>query len=299
MAAETSSSSFSSSRARIEHGLKFSADFTCVSHVIPRKLRTTGDPHPELKPSVDSCRLVMTDTNQTEYERLQSFNFLTAWLHSVRYRNILRTIKDYDAARASSGPIRILEIGCGPGKLYGLLDVCFPIDYCACEIDPAFVATARRRYGHRPNFKLTDQSITSGEVSLDSYDVIVALETLEHIPEHEVVRLVELIAYARPKLFICSVPIEIGPALWLKNAGACLCRYPRYKEYTWAQTFWAGCYQLDKVPLHRTSHIGFDWRWLAQTIRHNMTIKEFRRFPIHWLPAAVSSSVFMVAEPRD
>jgi hypothetical protein len=122
---------------------------------------------------------------------------------------------------------------------------------------------------------------------------------LEHIPEHEVVRLVERIAGARPKLFICSVPVELGPALWLKNIGAWLCRYPRYKEYAWAQTFWAGCYQLDKIPLHQTSHIGFDWRWLAQTIRHNMKIKELKRFPISWLPAAVSSSVFMVSEPRD
>ena len=236
---------------------------------------------------------------QTRYERLQGYNFLTSWLHSLRYHNILKVMEEFSAARQSSEPIRILDIGCGPGKLYSLLDECFPIDYLGCEIQPDFIETAHSRYGKWPNFKLTNQSITSGGVSLCGYDVIVALETLEHIPEHDVVRLVESIAKAHPKLFICSVPVEIGPALCLKNVGAWLCRYPRYKEYTWAQTFWAGCYQLDKLPIHQTSHIGFDWRWLAQTIRHSMRIRDFRRFPFRWLPVAMSSSVFMVAEPRE
>jgi SAM-dependent methyltransferase len=206
-------------------------------------------------------------------------------------------MEEFAGARPSSEPIHILDIGCGTAKLYGLLDERFPIDYLGCEIDTESIEAARSRYTKRPNFKLANQSITSGDVSLCKYDVIVALETLEHIPEHDVVRLVESIAMARPKLFICSVPVEVGPTVWLKNVGAWLCRYPRYKEYTWGQTFWAGCYQLDKLPIHQTGHMGFDWRWLAQTIRHNMKIREFRRFPIHWLPAPVSSSVFIVAEP--
>jgi SAM-dependent methyltransferase len=240
----------------------------------------------------------MTSDSQTGYEKLQGYNFLTGWLHSVRYRHILQVMEEFAASRSSREPIRILDIGCASAKLYGLLDSRFSIDYLGCEIYPEFVAVARSRYGSRPNFRITDRSITSGEVPLAGFDVIAALETLEHIPEHEVVRLIEAIARARPTLFVCSVPVEIGPSVWLKNVGAWVCRYPRYKEYTWAETFWAGCYQLDKIPLHQTSHIGFDWRWLAQTIRHNMKIRRLTRFPLAWLPAAVSSSVFMVAEPR-
>jgi hypothetical protein len=168
-----------------------------------------------------------------------------------------------------------------------------------CEVYPDFIEVARTRYGRRVNFNLSDQSIMSGAVPLAGWDIIVALETLEHIAEHDVVRLIELISKARPKLFVCSVPVEVGPAVWLKNGGAWLCGYPRYKEYTLCQTFWASCYQIDKLPRHQTSHIGFDWRWLAQTIRHNMKITGLRRFPLRWLPAAISSSVFIVAEPQD
>jgi hypothetical protein len=130
-------------------------------------------------------------------------------------------------------------------------------------------------------------------------DIIVALETFEHVPEHDAVRIIEAIAAAKPKIFVCSVPVEIGPAIWLKNVGSFITGYMRHREYRWSETFWAGLYQLDKLPAHGVGHKGFDWRWLAQTIRHNMKIKEIRRFPFNMLPAAVAFSVFMVAEPRE
>jgi hypothetical protein len=132
---------------------------------------------------------------------------------------------------------------------------------------------------------------------ISNVDVIVALETLEHIPEHNVVRIVEAIAAARPKYFLSSVPIEIGPAIWLKNVGSWLTRYSRYKEYRWRETFWSGLYQLDKLPPHCGGHAGFDWRWLAQTIRHNMKIVEHRTLPFG-VPAPFAFSMFFVAAPR-
>ncbi len=133
---------------------------------------------------------------------------------------------------------------------------------------------------------------------LHGADIIVALETLEHIPEPTVVRLIELVAAAHPQLFVSSVPVEIGPAVWLKNVGSLLTGYSRHRDYRWSETFWAGLYQLDRLPPHHLDHRGFDWRWLEQTIRHNMRIVETRRFPFQWLPAALSFSVFFVAEPR-
>jgi hypothetical protein len=74
--------------------------------------------------------------------------------------------------------------------------------------------------------------------------------------------------------------------------------YTRQNEYTWRETFWAGLGKLDRIRRHGTGHCGFDWRWLAQTIRHNLEITEVRRFPFGVLPVALSSSVFFVAEPR-
>jgi len=62
----------------------------------------------------------------TAYERNQQFNALTRWLHSFRYRTILRVIRDL---RVSDRPLRVLEIGAATGRLFDVLDARFAIDY--------------------------------------------------------------------------------------------------------------------------------------------------------------------------
>jgi len=104
----------------------------------------------------------MVNTNKTHYEKLQGYNFLTRWLHSARYKNILKIMAQFSAGRTSSEPIRILDIGCGTGKLYEILNEHFSIEYFGSEINPEFVEVTRKRYGQQPNFKITDQSATSG-----------------------------------------------------------------------------------------------------------------------------------------
>lgn len=192
-----------------------------------------------------------------------------------------------------------MEIGCAHAKLFSLLNERFEIDYTGIEIDPVFVETARSRYGNNLNFRVVLDSAVNALPHMRNADIVVALETLEHIPEHEVVRIIEAVAIAQPKLFVCSVPVEIGPAIWLKNIGSLLTGHMRHTEYRWRETFWAGLYQLDKLPPHAIGHKGFDWRWLAQTIRHNLRVTEIRKFPLRCLPAAFSFSVFVVAEPRN
>ena len=221
-----------------------------------------------------------------------------SYLHSFRYRNILALFRA--AAWETGGkPINVVDIGCAHAKLFSVLNERFDIDYTGIEIDSGFVETARSRYAHNPNFRVIHDSAANALANLKRADIIVALETFEHIPEHDVVRIIEAVAVANPRLFVCSVPVEIGPAIWLKNVGSFVTGYMRHKEYRWPETFWAGLYQLDKLPAHSTGHKGFDWRWLAQTIRHNMKIKETRKFPFSMLPSAVAFSVFMIAEPRE
>lgn len=240
----------------------------------------------------------MQPDRETEYETKQRFNFLVSYLHSFRYRNIL-ALFSAAAREAGAKPIKVVEIGCAHAKLFSILNEQFDIDYTGIEINSEFVGAARSRYAHNPNFRVVHDSALNALANLKGADIVVALETCEHIPEHDVVRIIEAVAAARPRRFVCSVPVEIGPAIWLKNVGSLVTGYVRHKEYRWSETFWAGLYQLDRLPPHDTGHKGFDWRWLAQTIRHNMKIKEIRRFPFSILPAAIAFSVFIIAEPRE
>lgn len=231
-----------------------------------------------------------------EYEQTQTFNWLTAWLHSHRYKNIL-AVFDELAELIRDRPIQVVEIGCGYAKLFSLLNERYKISYTGIDLTESRIKVANERYNSHSNFKAIQGSADVQLKKIDDADIVVALETLEHIPEHIVVRVVEEIARIRPKLFICSVPVEVGPIIWVKNFGSKLMGYQR-TDYTWKETFWAGLCRLDKLPPHETSHKGFDWRWLAQTIRHNMNIKEMRKMPFGLLPAGLSTNVFFIVNPR-
>ena len=246
------------------------------------------------------CPTAAPFANETAYEKNQRFNAITRWLHSFRYRNILGIFTEL-SAQIPDRPIRVFELGAATGNLYALLDSRFRIDYLGVELDQKFYAAAVERHGARDNFRIRHGSAAEAALYVEAGqpDIVVALETCEHIPERDSFRVIEQVAALKPRRFVCSVPVEVGPSIWIKNVGSALMGYKRHKSYPWADTFWAAFYMLDHLPPHRTGHRGFDWRWLAQSIRHFMRIREIRKNPFQWLPNMLAMSVMIVAEPRE
>ena len=232
-----------------------------------------------------------------EYEENQRFNGLTRLLHATRYRNLSKIAQDLSPAYGDR--LRVLDIGCGPGKAYHVLsDLLGGIDYVGVDRNPSFVALAQERYGAAEGFEIHYASIAQKLDLIDRFDLIIGLETFEHIPEHVVVRVIEAIGRAEfGKLYI-TVPNEIGPAIAIKNTGSALMGYTRHKQYSWAETFHAAFYNLDKVGVHGISHKGFDWRWLAQTLRHNVKIVEKYTSPSQFVPKSISPSIGFLCEKR-
>jgi len=229
------------------------------------------------------------------YERNQSFNRLVTWLHSQRYRHVIDAVKPIVPI---DRPLQVLDIGCGLGRLYDVLNCSFRIEYTGVDPQAGYLDEANERYGEHANFRSLCVSAADPVICDRPYDVVIALETMEHIEGPTAARIIEQIAEISPRRFVCSVPIEIGPSVLIKNVGSVLMGYSRHRTYTWKQTLAAGLYQLDKLPRHSISHLAFDWRWLAQTIRDHFRIVETRFFPFRFLPAAVSATAFFIAEPR-
>lgn len=236
---------------------------------------------------------------QNDYEQQLNFNKFLSWIHSLRYKRIIYVMTQLQA-EITNRPIRILELGSAHAKLFEVLHPRFNIEYGAIEAYQPFVAEAKARYGHHSNFSILHGSAAdpSSYQHFANPDIIVSLETLEHIPAHKVEIIIEQAASLQPRLFVCSVPVEVGPAVWFKNLTSLLLRYTRHHHYTWLETFWAGLYQLDKLPPHTTAHKGFDWRRLTTTIRRRMQINRIDTLPFNLMPAALSNSVFIVASSK-
>ncbi|MBS3952169.1 MAG: class I SAM-dependent methyltransferase [Methylomicrobium sp.] len=240
----------------------------------------------------------MTQDAKTYYEKNQSFNPIVRWLHSIRYKYLIELFDQIQSENLTK-TIKVVDIGCAHAKTFGLLNERYKISYVGIELDRTFAETAAKRYGQQPNFRVINDTIENHYSELENIDFIISLETLEHIPEHIVVRLIEKIADCNPKCFICSVPNEVGPIVWIKNIGSVLMGYMRHTEYKWRETFYAGIYELDKVETHGTGHKGFDWRWLAQTIRHNRKITRTLSSPFRWLPKTLSVSVIFISSRSE
>lgn len=232
------------------------------------------------------------------YERTQNFNAVTRWLHGRRYSQSLSVVAEL--AQGLERPIRILEIGCGQAKLFGELNQRFDVQYTGIDVHPAFVEAARRRFGHLKNFQVEARPAQDADPlqAIEPPDAIFALETFEHIAKPDVAPIVEAMARLKPRRFVCSVPVEVGPALLAKNLGSWLMGYERHREYSWRETWAAACYRLEALPPHCGGHKGFDWRWLAETIRRNFASVEHRHLPLRFLPAAFSTSVYLIARRR-
>lgn len=236
-------------------------------------------------------------TDETWYEARLGHNGITRFLHSVRYKNLLRVVEALSGFRGGK-PIRILDIGCGSAHAFGVLDPLFAIDYVGVEKRRKMCAVAEERFGTRPNFRVIRDLIGNRLDLIAGTDLVIALETLEHIPDDQVVPLIEYIGSAEIDGFYCTVPNEIGPAIAIKNLGSALIGYRRHREYSWKDTLNAATYRLDKVAPHGTGHKGFDWRALERLIGRHLDIQAVHRSPYGWVPRAVSPSIGFYCTPR-
>lgn len=231
------------------------------------------------------------------YERTQDFNRITRYLHAIRYRNLERIARTLVPAY---GPrLRVLDIGCGPASAFRVLDdLRSDIEYLGIELRKDFCDLAAGRYSAHGNFRIARANIADRLDLIDRFDLIIGLESFEHIPECVVVRVAEAIGASEFQRLYITVPNEIGPAVAMKNIGSWLMGYVRHREYSWKETFHASIYDLDRVGRHGTGHKGFDWRWLAQTLRQNVTITRKFTSPVRFVPMALSPSIGFLCERR-
>jgi SAM-dependent methyltransferase len=84
-----------------------------------------------------------------------------------------------DFLKINSGQ-RVLDIGCGTADILAQLPR--DIDYYGYDIEPAYIAAARERYGHRGLFVVRSVSLEAVD-GLGTFDVIISLGVLHHLSD--------------------------------------------------------------------------------------------------------------------
>ena len=92
---------------------------------------------------------------------------------------------------------RILDIGCGPGKI---LDHLPQVDYFGFDFSPSYIESATRLYGHRGQFFC--QRVSEAKVFLEhpqSFDIVLAVGVLHHLDDAEAMQLFDIAKRALKK----------------------------------------------------------------------------------------------------
>jgi SAM-dependent methyltransferase len=91
--------------------------------------------------------------------------------------------------------VRVLEIGCGRGGFARYLQE-KGADLVAADFSPKAVEIARRRLNGLPHCHVVEADIQAIPYEAEAFDVVVSLETLEHVPDSDR-GLAELVRVAR------------------------------------------------------------------------------------------------------
>jgi SAM-dependent methyltransferase len=73
---------------------------------------------------------------------------------------------------------RVLDLGCGPGELVRYLG---DVEYVGVDINPEYIAQAKRVHGRRAEFRIGDA--TALDADLRGFDVVVAFGVLHHLDD--------------------------------------------------------------------------------------------------------------------
>jgi SAM-dependent methyltransferase len=138
--------------------------------------------------------------------------FLYNLFQGVVGGNALRRRIIQDHARAKPRD-KVIDIGCGPAQaLQSLPDV----EYLGLDINPGYIAFARRTYGDKGTFVVGDARSLRNDSRFKDAEVVIAISVLHHLDDEEAV---DCIGFAYDALkkggrLICH------DACWIPNQGA-------------------------------------------------------------------------------
>jgi len=120
-----------------------------------------------------------------------------------------RIIENHARARAGD---KVIDIGCGPAQaLQSLPDV----EYLGLDINPDYIAFARRTYGSKGTFVIGDTRSFRGDSRFKDANIVIAVSVLHHLDDEEAVDCIRFAYDALKKggRLICH------DACWIPNQG--------------------------------------------------------------------------------
>jgi len=152
---------------------------------------------------------------------MQSDSGLSRWLKVPCLYNVFQAVVGGKALRrriiqshirAKPGD-KVIDIGCGPARVLQSLPA---VKYFGLDINPDYIAFARRTYGDKGTFVVGDTRSLRGDSRFKDADIVIAIAVLHHLDDEEAADCIRFAydALKRGGRLVCYDPC------WIPNQGA-------------------------------------------------------------------------------
>lgn len=229
-------------------------------------------------------------------------SFLVRYPHIKRNRLVAGIVRKLN-------PSSWLDYGAGDGALIAEMerDGGLPDYVCCFEPEEGMRRELCRTLGmDRADKGRTDENICvtgeTGQLPRKRYELITALEVLEHLPVRERIRFYSVCAELLSEGGTCliEIPVEYGPVLLLKEFGRKYLK-GRKSAYSFSELVAAGLfgrvrdvegrYDCQDSRTYIVPHHGFDLRRLLAELRLLGRVQQVFKSPFTWLPTWMNQTV--------
>jgi len=213
-------------------------------------------------------------------------------LHFARFHWLITEIQKRKCPTHS-----ILELGCFDGKVIDFLPQ-KPSKYVGFDANwEGGLDIAKKKWSGAKNFFFFKAS-TPDEMNFkdqETFDICIAMETLEHVPPQMIDGYLKKIAQHLNGYFFVTVPNEKGIVFLLKWLVKRLLNYDA-EPYSFSEIIHATLGRMDKVV--RLEHKGFNYMLLIKEIGKYFEVIKVSGFPLGFLPHSLCFGIGIVAKSR-
>lgn len=234
------------------------------------------------------------NTSQGTSEPTYSEQLFGGGVYGRHHRSRFEWLRRKLSTLAEAAEISVLEVGCHDGR--ALSHIPRRVRRYA-GFDAGWgggLERGRQRFAAEKHYTFTQSTDPRDVANLtEKFDVILCMETLEHLDTVVVEQYVQAFAGKLSGYLLVTAPNEKGIPLLIKETGARILGIDRIYTYTAGELFWAVLGRTDRVP--RSEHKGFDYARLIRLIKQHfkhVSVEGISPFP---LPPPLSLTIGIVA----
>lgn len=230
-------------------------------------------------------------SDQISYNERIFSKGLRSRLHLARFYWLQDKLKSFP-----SSDLSVLELGCYDAKTIPFLPAP-PKKYLGFDANWENGLDIARKTYQNPAYEFfecnnPDDMIIKGE----KFNLVICMETIEHIPEEMLEGYLTKIKEATDGLFILTVPNEIGLVFLIKYLiKLMIFREKINPKYSFSDVINQTLGLMDRV-IH-DDHKGFDYRRLIARLKRDWRIEEVVAIPLNRAPLSMSFSIGIVCKP--